>query len=132
MTQIITGRPPNFSRIIARFPMAQRQTVIFAYEPHIFAPTGKVSPAIVAHEEVHIRRQKDIGVERWWDRYLSEAPFRYEEELLAHRAEYRYMLGENGSRQMRRSALKIVATKLAAPLYGGMVSVATAMRDLEQ
>lgn len=128
--KIIAKRPPNYADILAVFPGASGSGVIFAYAPDIYAPGGQVPAQLIAHEEVHIQRQQDIGVENWWALYLTDAKFRYDEELLAHRAEYRHMISADTSRQVRRSALKIVAKKLCAPLYGSMVTVQQAMKDL--
>lgn len=128
--KIISGRPPNYQDILRVFPSAQRMEVIFAYAPDIYAPGGNVPPQLVVHETVHIERQTAIGVERWWELYLGSSGFRYQEELLAHRAEYRYMIGENASRQHRRGALKIVAKRLCSPLYGQITTLEKAMKDL--
>lgn len=128
---IIIARPPNYAEILKVFPAAARGGVIFAYEPNIYAPGGSVPPAIIAHEEVHFARQRDMGVELWWELYLVNIRFRYEEELLAHQAEYRFMIGSDNSRPVRRHALKTVAKKLSAPLYGGLVSMQQAMEDLQ-
>lgn len=128
---IKTERPPNFDAISRRFPGARGHGVIFAYAPYIYAPHHKpdaLPPELIAHESVHIERQERMGVERWWAAYLVNDQFRYVEELLAHRAEYQHL--STLSRQVRRSALKDVAKKLTAPLYGRMVNIEDAMRDL--
>ena len=70
------------------------------------------------HEAVHGIRQKEFGVEDWWDRYIEDKAFRYHEEMLAHRAEYLSMIRDGSNRNMRRMALKQVAKRLASPLYG--------------
>ena len=128
---IIRSAPPNYPEIIRVFPQATRQTVIFAYAPNIYAPHSRpVPPELIAHEKVHIARQEAAGVDRWWARYLVDPEFRYTEEVLAHRAEYRALCEMNDNRHARRSALKSIAKKLAAPLYGNMVSVAQAMEDI--
>lgn len=129
MPKIIQEKPPNFSAIKKVFPLATGYGVIFAYAPDIYAPyLDTIPPELIAHETVHIERQLVVGVENWWAQYLSSSTFRYEEELLAHRAEYQYLAGL--SRQLRRSALKTIAKKLAAPLYRYDVSLDKAMRDL--
>lgn len=117
--------------------MAYRIETIFAYAPEIYVPSGKpLSEALIAHESVHIERQlayrssHGIGVKGWWRHYLADVQFRYEEELLAHRAEYQYMIQNATCRQMRRSALKMVGTRLASQLYGGLVSRAQAMEAI--
>ncbi len=129
--KIIQSFPPNFAAIHRVIPGANSMTVIFAYAPDIYTMTPEgVTPALLAHESVHIKRQEEYpgGVEAWWARYLVDLPWRYNEELLAHRAEYQYLSGI--SRRLRRSALKTVAKRLAAPLYGKMVTVEQAAKDI--
>lgn len=116
---IITGRPPNFTKLAAVFPAALKSGTIFAYAPNVYV-SGKseLSPSLEVHEKVHISRQESYngGPEAWWDRYLVDREFRLEEELVAHMHEYRY-LSDYGSREERREALKVVAKRLSGPLY---------------
>lgn len=131
MTEIKAMRPPNFNAIVEVFPNAVNRGVIFAYAPYIYVPSGnKLPPQLIAHEEVHIRRQEKQGVENWWFAYLTDPAFRYEEELLAHRAEWE-KLTEGANRQVKRAALKEIAKKLAAPLYNKMVTRAQAEEDIK-
>lgn len=130
MPQVIKDRPPNFAQIAFNFPEAHRPGVIFAYAPYIYAPSGNVPPELVAHEQVHIDRQNQIGVEEWWNRYLADAEFRFKEEVLAHRAEYQYLC-QHGSRQLRRRAAKELANRLCSPLYGKMCTKAQAVEIIE-
>lgn len=112
--------PPNYAEICRVFPAARRPGVVFAYGDKIFVPSGiELSHDLKVHEAVHCIRQKEIGVAFWWDKYLTDDRFRYHEELMAHRAEYRSMTRGNPNRNQRRAALKIVAQRLASPLYGG-------------
>ncbi len=118
--EIIKGQyPPNYAEICKVFPAARGTGTIFAYGDKIFVPNGKeISHHLKVHEAVHCIRQKELGVEFWWDRYLTDWRFRYNEELLAHRAEYRSMIRGEANRNQRRMALKAVAQRLASPLYG--------------
>lgn len=126
------SRPPNFSKIVDVFPMARGPTVIFAYAPHIYVPGGGIlSQALLAHEGIHIQRQQLIGVEAWWDRYLVDPQFRWDEELLAHRREYQVMRNMARTEKAQQMALKEVGRKLASPLYGRMVSTEQAMKYLK-
>lgn len=127
---IIKSRPPNYQEILAVFPMASMPGVIFAYAPDIYAPMGDVPPPLIDHEKVHIARQKEIGVDEWWRRYLSDSAFRYHEELLAHRAEYQHLVAAAPSRSARRANLRIVAKRLISPLYGKLITVDQAMKDI--
>lgn len=131
LMEIIASRPPNFAAIVKVFPFAANYGVIFAYYPNIYVPSGReLPPQLIAHESVHIQRQKDMGVELWWDKYLADTAFRYNEELLAHQAEYKSLIENATCRQQRRSALKIVAKRLTSQLYGGLVSVKQAAIDI--
>lgn len=128
--KVITGRPPNFEEIAAVFPGAHGESVIFAYGDEIYNPSGQeLPPELIAHELVHCERQKAMGLKAWWDQYLVDAKFRYEEELLAHKAEYQ-KLREMYGRRVKKQALEHVASKLAAPLYGFPITKSRAIRDI--
>ncbi len=129
--KIVQSFPPNFASIHRVFPNASGPGVLFAYAPDIYSMyVTEIPPEMLAHEKVHIERQEayEGGVEAWWARYLVDAEWRYNEELLAHRAEYQYLSGL--SRQLRRSALKTVAKKLSGALYGRMIPLDKAIKDL--
>lgn len=127
MTQVIVGRPPNFDQILKVFPRASRPGIVFAYGNAIYAGNRNLPPSILDHEGIHCARQMLMGVENWWDRYLASPAFRLDEEIPAHRSEYENLVA-NGNRNMRRKALAQIANKLAAPLYGNLVTVAEAKR----
>lgn len=125
----IEDRPPNFEAIAKVFPGAHGEGVIFAYGDTIYNPSGReLPPELIAHEKVHCERQIDMGVEAWWDQYLVDGDFRFEEELLAHIAEFkaimsRYEYGTHAIARTREKALDHVAKKLSAPLYGRMITI---------
>lgn len=129
--QIIPTTPPNYEEILKAFPNASKPGTIFAYAPDVYYPGGARLPQhLVDHEYVHIMRQHEVGVEKWWQLYIRDMDFRYMEELLAHRAEYRSLLATATSRQQRRAALKAVAKRLCSPLYGRIVSLENAMKEV--
>jgi hypothetical protein len=41
---IIVDRPPNFDEVLAAFPNADKPGVIFAYDGHVYNPSGGVIP----------------------------------------------------------------------------------------
>lgn len=128
----IKGLPPNFSDIVAVFPMARGNNVIFAYAPNIYTPSGiPLTHELIVHEQTHIDRQLTMGVKAWWDKYLSDKDFRWVEELLAHRAEYRELCSVLSVQAKRDKALKHVARKLASGLYNNMVTPKRAMEMLK-
>lgn len=131
MANIVQTRPPNYAAILAVFPSAQKPGVIFSYYPNIHYLGGtELPPELVAHEEVHLFRQRQKGVEAWWGQYLTDPTFRYNEEILAHRIEYQHLASSASCRQMRRQALKRTSQRLSSALYGGMVSSKKAAEDI--
>lgn len=122
--KIVVARPPNFDAIDAVFHVSKRRGVLFCYGDTIFNPDGvAVSEAIKAHEAVHSLRQAHDPA-AWWGRYLVDAEFRFNEELPAHDAEYRWHAEQMGiSRNQRRVYLRMIATRLASSLYGNIVTV---------
>ncbi len=130
---IILERPPNFDQVRAAFPKADGPGVLFAYYPNIHNPSGiVVPPALVAHEEVHLHRQRDAGPDKWWGQYLTDSGFRYTEELLAHAAEFKHQ--RHSDRNASARLLLSTALRLVAPLYNYQppVSLQQAMKDLKQ
>ena len=125
--QIVKGRPPNFEKILAVFPAASGNKVLFCYGNKIYSPSGDPIPVwLVAHEEVHCLQQGD-DVEGWWDKYLADPAFRFTQELPAHRHEWRvWLMTAHRSRGDRRLMMAAIASRLAGPLYGRMVNSSSA------
>lgn len=119
--KIVTARPPNFDQIAAVFKAALKPGVIFCYGETIFNPSGRpLSPALIIHESVHSHRQNGKP-DAWWERYLVDADFRFEEELFAHQEEYGAVC-KGLTRNQRRGELRQISRRLAGPLYGCMVT----------
>lgn len=130
---IIQCHPPNFTKIANKFPGVHGEGVIFAYGDTIYNPSGVDIPASsMDHEAVHCIRQIEIGVEHWWHMYLTDDKFRYDEEVLAHQAEWKNIREDfSMTRQQRRYLLKQIAKRLSGPLYGRAVSFEKANRDIK-
>jgi hypothetical protein len=141
---IIVDRPPNFELIQAAFPKSVNPGVMFAYDGNIYNPSGQtIPPALIAHEEVHLRRQREMGPdadsttrwsgpEFWWQRYLEDSEFRYNEELLAHVAEFK--MQRTRDRNFVARLMVHTALRLVAPLYNYQPprTLQQAMKDLQR
>jgi hypothetical protein len=123
--KVIKAYPPNYAAIRKACPQVRGQAIIFAYGDTIYYPgPGKLSPSLIAHEEVHGARQL-WDPEAWWARYLTEPKFRLDEEVLAHRAEYQALFNSGA----KFEELDKVARRLCSPLYGAGMTLERA-RDL--
>ncbi len=119
--------PPNIEEIAAVFPTARGYGVLFTYGGTLFNPSRVlISSPLMAHEEVHQYQQENGTIKGWWDRYLTDSEFRFEQELAAHRAEYKHYCDGFTDRNARSAMLSRIARRLAGPLYGGMISISEA------
>jgi len=128
--------PPNIDAIGAVFPHVRRECshrgVYFCYGNSIYNPSGLPLPVeLIAHECIHSLQQRDIGVEKWWDRYLAAKDFRLEQELEAHRVEYEKYALDHPARPFRRRYLAMCAGRLSGPLYGHMIRKDEARRLIQ-
>jgi len=67
----------------------------------------------------------------WWEKYLADDRFRFDEEVPAHIAEYAHIYEGTPKRALRRLHLSDIAERLAGPLYGRLTSKEAAMRLLK-
>ncbi len=128
--KLVIGKPPIYDEIVAEFPLGAQPGVLFSWGDTIYCPLpnfASLHPSLAAHEAVHGERQwggpdtvAEEGIIDWWARYLEDPNFRFEEERLAHIAEYQWWR-DHGNRNGRRAALVGIAKRLASPLYGSMI-----------
>src|SRR4051812_20391167 len=103
--RIVYDRPPLFEAIDAVFHVAGKP-LLFSWGDRIFNPMRvHISPELMAHEAIHGERQ--ANVEAWWANYIMSPQFRFDEELPAHRAEYKSLCEQHAhkytsQRNMRR------------------------------
>lgn len=125
---VVEGMPPMADAILAAFPFARGKKVLYCWGRTIYASNGAIcGPEKVAHETIHAIRQGD-DVEGWWLRYMKDEAFRLAEEVPAHIAEYVYLCESESGRAARRRHLSIIASNLASPLYGRLLTVEKAKR----
>lgn len=122
--QVIYEKPPNYNEILAAFPAIAGKQMFFAFGDKIYAPhrPRTISRDLQVHESAHGVRQFQMGVLKWWDHYLLDTEFRLAEEVIAYGAQYAELCKIEPSRHARRGNLVILATQLASPIYGNLVS----------
>ena len=125
--EIIEDFPPLYDDIVEAFGLKSDNSILFSWGDRLYNPHSLVIvPQLIAHEAVHGERQgTHWDIIDWWKRYMDDRLFRLQEEIPAHRAEYEYMAA-NGNRAQRRGCLRVVANRLAAPLYGRLLSRSSA------
>lgn len=129
MVEIRFSFPPNIDEIREHFPLSGAE--LFAYDNVIYNPSKMdIPPWLVDHEKVHFRQQgKDpVG---WWRRYFDDEVFRYQQELEAHQIEYQSFCKYNPDRNIRSIYLQLISQRLASKMYGSLVTVAQARREIQ-
>lgn len=113
--KVVQGFPPNIEVIRSYFPLQGNE--LFAYGDTIYFPNGGDLPAALrAHEECH-RDQQGKDVKAWWERYLIDSKWRFEQELEAHRVELATWTRHMKDRNMKTRLKNLVAHKLISPIY---------------
>lgn len=119
--KIVKGLPPNYLKIATTLQNINPGVSIkpiFTYGRTIFNPSeAYLDPVIIAHEEVHAERQEKMGINNWWDRYLSDPAFRLEEESIAYRRQYRYAKKKLTDREKLSYYLGLLSADLASSMY---------------
>jgi hypothetical protein len=123
--RILNEQCPIHSRIKEKFgPLVDK--AIFAWGDTIYNPAGaSISHPLLLHELVHADQQRNHpqGVEGWWELYLQSDKFRLEQEIPAHRMEYKtFCEMKKEGRNERRLYLKSIVSRLSGPLYGNLMT----------
>lgn len=125
--KIVNDWPPNIDAIRAVLDISGVEPC-FTYGDTIYNPYGfEIDLPLQAHEETHMHRQNEIGVDEWWRRYLDDPKFRADEEVKAYRVQYRKLRRLTSDRDELKGFLRFVATQLSGSMYGGCVTYEEAM-----
>lgn len=130
--RVVWERPPQeiYDACDKAFGVRGKRGVIWTIGPLLYNPDRiHIDPALFAHEQVHSNRQLASGdVPGWWNQYLADKEFRFAEELVAHKEEWRVIRETVPSRTDRRRQLAYVTDRLSGSLYGNLVSRKEARR----
>lgn len=125
--RVIVAKPPVYEACAHAFgaDVIVGKPILWSWGDVIYNPTDvDIPPELFAHEAVHGARQI-ADVRAWWAQYLKDPQFRYEEEAIAHSAEWRDYVRRRPGRNNARM-LDAIAERLASPLYGRMVGIEAA------
>ena len=126
--KILNEKPPNWQRLTETFPVTWGN-IIVAYSPNIYCGV-EVSKQKEAHEIVHLSRQRDLGVDLWWEYYFTNPSFRLNEELFAYQKEVKWIKENITTRNQRRFLLDKIFSDLSGSTYNFLCSYDEAKRML--
>lgn len=117
--------PPMFRQINQAFNV-RGKPVLYCFGGTIYNPTGMtIPPQLRVHEAVHSEQQGDEPF-GWWRRYIADKTFRLDQELPAHRAEWRWLDSDDST--FSQDALDGIAARLSSKLYGSLIDYEEARR----
>ena len=131
---IVKGYPPNHSAIVDALHPAGN--FIFTYGHTIYSPTtDQLEEDIIEHEREHEQQQTRIdekfGPRKWWDRYLIDGNFRFNQELEAYRRQWDYIEHYEPDRNKRHAKVVEMAKFLSSASYGNLVTFSEAMAKIK-
>lgn len=129
MIKFSTSKPPVYEKCVALSGMTFDDGLIITYGDTIHAKE-RLFPDFVAHELVHVKQQKDMGVKEWWDRYFRDAEFRKSQELEAYREQMLYINRTVKNRENRFKMKHHLAKSLATGYGDKMMTMAEALKAL--
>jgi hypothetical protein len=128
--KILIKNPPNIEYI--RKFLTPPKGVIFTYGDTIYNPdNGEVTGDIMDHEAVHSLQQVKLGPEKWWDKYLNDKEFRFEQELQAYQVQYRHATQIIKDPNQQNRFLMKLASHLSSAAYGNLVGFDEARRMIQ-
>ena len=130
--KISNERPPQWilNAVQDLFNVEWESGVVFTYGDLITTFHGKMREDLMHHEPVHSRQQKEFGgAEQWWEEYLVNKEFRFEQELEAYRAQYKWIMQNEKQRQWFKY-LEAYANDLSGDMYGNLITKSNAMKAI--
>lgn len=118
--------PPIYYKCRDKFGVDWDKGVIFPYGDTIYCKVD-LNEEMMVHEMTHIRQQQKVGVETWWDMYLSDPAFRLTQEVEAYRNQYAFLKTVIKDRNKLFREKHKILMHLSSSMYGNIVSYTEAM-----
>lgn len=120
--------PPNWEYLQKKFGFESwEKGPIVTYGDTAHFHKGGMPPDLHIHEEVHVRQQAAMGVEKWFNQYLIDPAFRLDQEVEAYRCQKDYIV-DNVMNHKKRTLKIDFIHECMVKMYDGMVSLEDARR----
>lgn len=122
--------PSIYPRLKEKFGIEWDRSVIITQFPFVHCKIPLTATKTV-HEATHLRQQEEIGVMKWWDRYINEPDFRLSQELEAYLEEANFVREMFSDRNLRYRLIYDMARQLSSRMYGSIISFEEARKLLK-
>ena len=100
--------------------------VCFTYGDLIYADIDILPKDVMVHERVHMKQQQKPH--EWWQQYNTDLKFRYEQEIEAYRAQYKYLKATQPRKAFAQA--KEFSRLLSSDMYGFLSTYQQALLDI--
>ena len=122
-------KPPNYEDIKKALGDVWEQDVAITYGDTIHTARTDLLPDVIVHEQVH-QKQQGNSPAVWWQMYLTDKTFRYEQERAAYIAQAKFIKKYILDRNARFKCLSEVAQDFSSPIYGNIITYDDAIKLL--
>ena len=127
--KIVEKFPPNWTQI--QLALKIKDKPIFCYGDTIYNPyKEEVTPDRHYHEYIHSEQQEKIGIQNWWEQYLTNTDFRLNQELEAYGEQLIWVKKHVTDRKFIQMMLENYADALSSGTYGNMLEYGEAESKL--
>lgn len=135
MTHVSRQKPPKhiYDRCVEQFGVDFNKGIVFTVGDTIHSAV-EIPRDLMVHELTHVRQQREFpgGYEEWWNRYLEDPRFRYEQELEAYQNQYRWIKNNIKDRNQQARLFMEIAQLLSGEMYGNVVTLSEAMEAIKK
>jgi len=118
--KIVHSRPPNYDLLALMLPVSD--DFVYCYGDIIYNPSGKeLPPDIIFHESIH-KRQQGENIDLWYNKYITDPHFRFQQELEAYGEQYSFLCQHIQDPKFRAKQKESMALALSGEAYGNLVS----------
>lgn len=118
MTKYSKSIPKIYLECKKHFGVSWDKGIIITYGDTVYSKFLPLSDDLKIHEDVHVRQQTAMGPDVWWNKYLTDAFFRLDQEMEAYKAQLIW-IKNNCKEEYYANAVNNIAKNLSS-LYGKM------------
>lgn len=118
-----------WDKVKEKFPDVNPETIVIAYYPDLYCARD-LDPDFNSHERVHLWQQEQIGVDKWWAKYLSDPQFLLEQETEAYKVQGEVIRKHIKDRNVAVGRMIRIARDFSSAIYGNVISFEDAKKVL--
>ena len=135
MTTISKQYPPKhiYDKAVEKWGVDFKKGIVFTYGDTIHSAVP-IPRDLMVHELVHVRQHREYpgGPDMWWERYLEDPKFRYDQELQAYREQWQWVKANIKDRNEQVRHVTHYAQCLSGEMYGSVVPYKEALEAIKK